>query len=343
MREKEELPVPLHYDPDKVGEVWRVPYQERAEQARAWAEMHGIRPVVEDDPATALVLIDIQNTFCLPGFELFVGGRSGRGAVEDNQRLCEFMYRNLGRITQITATLDTHRPLHIFHALFLVDEEGEHPPANTMITHQDVRDGKWRVNPAAVKSQGLDPKYAERFLHHYTKELAEKEKFDLTIWPYHSMLGGIGHALVPAVEEASFFHSVARHTQLEFILKGRKTLTEHYSAVGPEVLEDQGGEVVAEKSTKLLRIVKNHDRVIIAGQAMSHCVAWTVSDLLDQILEVDPSLAEKVYLLEDCTTPIVIPDVIDFTEDAERAFNRFAEHGMHIVSSTDPVEKWPSG
>lgn len=42
-----------------------------------------------------LLLIDVQNTFCIPSFELFVGGQSGTGAVEDNRRLCEFIYRNL--------------------------------------------------------------------------------------------------------------------------------------------------------------------------------------------------------------------------------------------------------
>ena len=38
---------------------------------------------------------DVQNTFCLPDFELFVSGRSGTGAVDDNRRLCEFIYRHI--------------------------------------------------------------------------------------------------------------------------------------------------------------------------------------------------------------------------------------------------------
>ena len=64
------------------------------------------------------MLIDVQNTFCIPDFELYVGGRSGRGAVEDNTRLCEFIYRNLGNITHITATMDTHMTMQVFHAIF---------------------------------------------------------------------------------------------------------------------------------------------------------------------------------------------------------------------------------
>jgi len=30
---RHELPVPPHSNPEKVGEVWKVPYQERAEDA----------------------------------------------------------------------------------------------------------------------------------------------------------------------------------------------------------------------------------------------------------------------------------------------------------------------
>src|SRR5918999_2851868 len=104
-----ELPVPAFYRPERVGEVWQVSYEERAREARAWAEQHSIRPASEDAFRVCLLAVDVQNTFCIPGFELFVGGRSGTGAVDDNRRLCEFLYRNLGAITAIIPTLDTHR------------------------------------------------------------------------------------------------------------------------------------------------------------------------------------------------------------------------------------------
>jgi len=99
-------PIPPHFEPQKVGEVWRVPYQERATQVRDWAKKHDIKPAAEDTPCICLLLIDVQNTFCIPGFELFVGGQSGIGAVDDNVRLCEFIYRNLGVISAIASTID---------------------------------------------------------------------------------------------------------------------------------------------------------------------------------------------------------------------------------------------
>jgi nicotinamidase-related amidase len=55
------------------------------------------------------------------------------------------------------------------------------------------------------------------------------------------MLGGIGHALVSVIEEACFFHSVARHSPTLYEVKGDNPLTENYSVLSPEVLKDNQG------------------------------------------------------------------------------------------------------
>nr|BAL57504.1 nicotinamidase/pyrazinamidase [uncultured Chloroflexota bacterium] len=333
------LPLPSFYSPERVGEVWRVPYELRAQEARQWARQFNLRPAAEDSLKVWLLLIDVQNTFCIPDFELFVGGRSGQGAVEDNRRLVEFIYRNLDRITQISATLDTHQAMQIFHALFLVDREGNHPAPYTQVTREDLVQGRWRFNPALASRFGMTPEYGQRLLEHYASQLAARGKYTLTIWPYHAMLGGIGHALVSAVEEALFFHSVARLSQPYFEIKGNRPFTENYSAIGPEVERGPEGEVLGERNPRFLQMLREMDMLIVAGQAKSHCVAWTVEDLLREIQQSDPSLASKVYLLEDCTSPVVIPGAIDYTDEAEAAFARFAEAGMHRVVSTED-EHW---
>jgi nicotinamidase-related amidase len=336
-----ELPLPEFYEPDRVGEVWRVPYEERAREARAWAEQHGIRPSAGDSLRICLLAVDVQNTFCIPGFELFVGGRSGTGAVDDNRRLCEFVYRNLDAITQVVPSLDTHQAAQVFHAVWLVDEEGNHPAPYTLVSADDVESGRWRVNPAAAKSRGYEPEYAERVLRHYTRQLAEGGKYELTIWPYHALLGGIGHALVSAVEEAFFFHGMARYSQPGFQVKGEHPLTEHYSMLGPEVVEGPNGEELAGKNTALVKQLLKFDAVIVAGQAKSHCVAWTIDDLLTHDDARVTWLAERTYLLEDCSSPVVVPGVVDYTDEADAAFERFEASGMHVVRSTDPLEQWP--
>ena len=338
-----ESAIPTFFDPEKVARVWRVAYQDIADRGREWRQQYSILPADSDRLRVCLLAIDVQNTFCLPEFELFVGGASGMGAVEDNQRLCEFIYRNLGQLTAIAPTMDTHTAMQIFHPCFWINAAGEHPaPAVTNITLDDVQEGRWRANPAVAHSvMNGDIAALESYALHYARTLSEEGKYPLTIWPYHSMLGGIGHALVSSFEEACFFHAIARSQQTLFELKGNHPLTENYSVLRAEVLSGENGEVIANKNSTFLQKLLDFDRLIIAGQAKSHCVAWTVSDLLDEILAIDPTLAEKVYLLEDCTSPVVVPSVIDFSDPANAAFSRFAEAGMHRVQSTDPIESWP--
>lgn len=328
-----QLPIPQHFQPDTVGEIWRVPYQDRSSAARSWAKQHQLVPTSQAQTKVRLLLIDVQNTFCQPDFELFVGGRSGRGAIEDNIRLCEFIYRNLGEIDQIIATLDTHHLHQIFHPVFWIDEQGEHPmPAVTTISPEDVKSGRWRVNPEFGDES---PEQLQGYALHYVQQLSEGGKYPLLIWPYHAMLGGIGHALVPAVEEAIFFHGIARSSQASFSIKGDRTLTENYSALAPEVFTNQFGDRIASKNDSLIQHLLASDKLIIAGQAQSHCVAWTVNDLLAEIKAIDPALAQQVYLLADCTSPVVIPGVVDYTAQADAAYQRFADAGMNIVRSTD--------
>jgi nicotinamidase-related amidase len=332
----EELPLPPHVDLDRIGEVRRVDYEARFRDASAWAGAHNIPPAAEDEIRVCLLLVDVQNTFCTPGFELFVAGRSGSGALDDNRRVCAFLYRNLGAITQTVATMDTHQALQIFHAPFLVDPDGRHPGLYTLVTPDDVAAGRWRVDPEAAAVLGIAEERASRHLSAYVDTLAAGGKYDLTIWPFHAMLGGIGHALVSAIEEALFFHAIARRSQTRFEQKGHSPLTEHYSVFGPEVLRGADGEPLGERNTALIQMLLEFDAIVVAGQAKSHCVAWTVEDLLTDV----PEIATRLYLLEDCTSAVVVP-AVDYTEVADAAFDRFAGAGAHVVRSTDPIASWP--
>ncbi|MBI3241327.1 MAG: isochorismatase [Chloroflexi bacterium] len=335
------LPLPPHFDPAKVGQVWKVPYQSRAAEAEGWARQHNIQPAADDQVRICLVGVDVQNTFCLPDFELYVAGRSGTGAIDDNRRLCEFIYHNLGTLTQICPTMDTHQALQIFHAAFLVNDKGEHPAPLTLISADDIEKGLWKLNPVLERTLRLKEGYGQQHLLHYTAALKRSGKYDLTIWPYHAMLGGIGHALVSAFEEAVFFHSIARLTPPNFQIKGNNPLTENYSALGPEVMTGPGGDLIAEKNYSFIDALLDFDAIIIAGQAKSHCVASTIQDLLNGIVAKDESLASKVYLLEDCASSVVVPGIVDYTDQADAAFQKFAEAGMRLVRSTDPITSWP--
>lgn len=327
------LPIPSFFDPSKADKVWPVQREARQADALSWAHRYSLQPASADKLRVALMIIDAQITFCTPGYELVV-----QGAVEDNQRLAEFIYRNVGSITKIIPTLDTHTTMQIFHPIFLVDAQGNPAPPMTMVTVQDVANGTWKVNPAVASALADgDWNALQNHLKHYVAELESKGKFGLTIWPYHAELGSVGHALVPTIEEAIFFHGIARSSQAEFQIKGGNPYTENYSIVGPEVTTTTHGVPIDKRNDEFVKLLLDYDVVYIAGQAKSHCVAWTIDDILNDILKNDPALASKIRLLEDCTSPVIVPGVVDFTGIANAAFDRFKAAGMQVVRSTDPI------
>ena len=110
--------------------------------------------------------------------------------------------------------------------------------------------------------------------------------------------------------------------------------------LGPEVTEGPDGDRIGVKNTELIDKLLTFDAVVVAGQAKSHCVAWTIDDLLGDE-EVREQLAERTYLLEDCTSPVVVSGVVDYTDEADAAFERYAAAGMHVVRSIDPIASWP--
>ena len=334
---KKQLQIPTIYDASTVEQIRCVRYNEVASIARQWAKDNGIKPAASDKVKVAVLGIDMQNTFCTPGGELFV-----QGAVEDTKRFAEFIYRNMNYISKLAMTLDTHTAEQIFHEEFFVNDKGEHPAPMTTISITDIENGIWRVSPSVAANIANGNYIAvQNHVIHYVKELKNKGRYDLIIWPYHAILGGVGHALVPAIEEACFFFDRARSSQTKFEVKGGNPLTENYSVFGAEVLTTTNGKPIAQKNTSFIKLLLDYDYVIIGGQAKSHCVAWTIEDLLTEIQARDPKLAKKVYLLEDCTSPVVVPGIVDYTNDANEAFKKFEKAGMHIVKSTDSIESWP--
>jgi nicotinamidase-related amidase len=340
-----EVSIPAWYDPKKVDAApWRVPYMERADQATNWAKDNNIPLASTDNPKILLLSIDMQNTFCHPDFELFVAGRSGRGALDDVDRVCQFLYRNAANITRTKFTMDTHWDLQIFHTIVWIDQNGNHPTPGTQITEEDVINRKWMINPkVAWFMTGGNLPYLDRFALHYVRTLRAKGRYALTVWPYHAMLGGIGHALMSSLHEAAFCHSIARYAGNDFEIKGGVLLSENYSVAELEVDEDQNGKALGDASltVSFFDDLLSYDHVIMDGEAQEYCFAWSIDSILKKIVSVDPALARKIYIMEDCTSPVVIPGVLDGTDMGKAALERFAKAGMNVVKSTTPMAQWP--
>jgi nicotinamidase-related amidase len=342
-------PLPSFYSPRNAA-LWD--YDARPAEIAACAAEHRKRFSVpsagRDRYKVHLLLIDLQKDFCFANGSLYVGGRSGNGAVDDNVRISEFIYRNLDRITDITCTMDTHFPFQIFFSSFWLDANDRSPEPHTTISTDQIRRGEYRPNPAIVWwLANSNYGWLLQQVEHYCNSLEQAGKYTLYLWPPHCLLGSAGHALSGVIQEARLFHSHVRGSRGAIEVKGGNALTENYSVLAPEVLKRHDGLPLAQRNTGFIKTLLDSDAVLIAGQAASHCVKSTIDDLLGEIQARDSSLARKVYILRDCMSAVSVPDsarpgrfLVDFTDEAAAALKRFEDAGMHVVNSTDPIQSW---
>ena len=221
------------------------------------------------------------------------------------------------------------------------------PPPNTTISSRELEQGLYRPNPNMVPLvDAPDLEWLERQVLDYCRRLEQSGRHQLFLWPPHCLVGSPGHSLVGVIDEARLFHCFARDADSVFVTKGEALLTENYSVLAPEVELAHDGSRLGTRDQQLVDRLLAADRLIVAGQAASHCVAETVFDLLATIEQRDPALAGKVYLLQDCMSAVTIsgPDgslLADFSPAAEEMFERARQAGMHVVPSTVPMAQWP--
>ena len=342
------LPLPPVFDPRHAADYgYRPDAAAIASLAAGWRAQHRLRASATDETRIHLLLIDVQKDFCFPEGTLYVAGRSGTGAIDDSRRIAELIYRNLGAITEITTTLDTHLAFQIFFPSFWLERSDAPPPAHRVVTSDQIAAGEIRPNPAVAKWLcGGNYTWLCKQVLHYTRELERAGKYQLYLWPLHCLLGSDGHALAGILHEARLFHAFARTAQSTVEVKGGNPLTENYSVLRPEVLSRFDGAALAQRNAGFVQTLLAADAVVIAGQAASHCVKSTIDDLLGEIAAHDPRLASKVYLVTDCMSAVTDPDgkggfAADFTDQADAALQRFADAGMHLVTSTTPIASWP--
>lgn len=305
-------PFPSFYDPGRIGTQF---YPDMAAIARAASEAN-LPPASLDDANVHLLLVDMQVDFCHEQGSLYVPG-----ALEDLRRTIEFIYRNAAAISQITCSLDSHLPNQIFSPSWWADADGRHPAPFTVITASDVERGRWQ------------PLTEPQWSRTYVVELERQAKKQLTIWPYHTLIGSIGHTLDAELWSAVYWHSLARQVAPHWLIKGSEPRTEHYSIVQPEI--HVPGSAQGGKNQAILDALAAADRVVIAGEAASHCVLETVEDLVEEFGD-RPGKLETVFVLQDCTSPVVHPQ-IDFGAIAQQRFAEFARQGVQVVNSTEPL------
>lgn len=269
-----------------------------------------ITPASQDKRRTLLLAIDVQNDFMEDIGSLPVSGSRG-----DVERLTRWIYNNVSKLTQIMCSLDTHAISQIFHADWWTDKNGNHPQPFTIITYQDVADGKWQA------ANGENHRSSE-----YLRILESEGKKQLCIWPYHCLEGTSGAKLESEFTKMMYFHSAARACTPILIAKGQNPYTEMYGIIKAEYDADK------YVNQAILDAIKGYDAIYIAGEASSHCVLASAVQILEHYAD-HREITSRITLLEDCMSPIT-----GFEEATRQQFWQLKEkYGISVVKSTDVI------
>lgn len=229
-----------------------------------------------------LVIIDPQYDFCNPNGSLYVPN-----ADEDMKRLSKFI-REYSHINEISITMDTHQYYQIFHKLFWVDKNGNELPDFTEISVEDITTGRYKTtNPEHMV-----------WAKYYINKLEQDGKYNLTIWPYHCIAGTLGATICEDINEAIKLFAISKVEKVNYYFKGINPYTEHYSAMKPEVKADI--EDNDSRNSVLLADMSVADNIYIAGEALSHCVANTINDIID----FDVIDTSKLVVLTDASSSV---------------------------------------
>lgn len=232
-----------------------------------------------------LLVIDPQNDFCDPKGSLFV-----QGADADMDRLAALVNRLRGKITDIHVTLDCHRIVDISHPIWWKDAAGNPPPPFTIITGDDVRAGRWTPALPSAHRRSLA----------YLDSLAASGRYPACIWPEHCLIGGWGNNVWPALAQAIHGWERDRFALADYVTKGSNPWTEHFSGVQAEVPDPE--DPSTQINAGLVQTLEEADLVLLAGEALSHCLANTVRDVATHF--ANPDYVKKLVLLEDASSPV---------------------------------------
>jgi nicotinamidase-related amidase len=109
---------------------------------------------------------------------------------------------------------------------------------------------------------------------------------------------------------------------VDYTYKGSNVRTEHYSAIRAEVSD--AADSSSRTNFALIERLKSADNIAIAGEALSHCVANTVRDLVTCIP------AEKLIVLTDVSSNVPGFEKLgsDFLAEIER-------QGVRLMTSVE--------
>jgi len=269
-----------------------------------------------------LVIIDPQNDFMdSPNSALPVAG-----ANADMDRLAEFIKTNGRKLEDIHVTLDSHQEIDIAHPAWWRKADGSMVSPFTLIKADDIEAGIYTPRDQRQYKRSLE----------YARQLEKNGKYMLFIWPAHCRIGTWGHGVQPNLMNALTEWCVSEHAMVDFVTKGTNPFTEHYGGLQAEVPDATDSST--QLNTKLLSILQQADVILIAGEALSHCVKETINQIADNIGDEH---IKKIQILTDATSPVAAAKDAqgnllspDFPAIAQEWLRDIQKRGVQLTTTT---------
>lgn len=273
-----------------------------------------------------LFIIDPQNDFIDIPLEVrklmsgdknkpFESGLPVTGSWDDSLRLAEFINKSQKSISGITITFDTHQQYDVAHPMFWVNDKGENPAPFTIIKSEEIKSGKWKPIDTSITQRMID----------YAEALEKQGLFPLCIWNYHCIVGTLGYCIVQPIMDSLLKWEKTMTTRYGAVTKGHNPYTEHYGAFFAEVVDTK--DPTTTLNNRLIKRFQDADIILLTGQALSHCVNRTVTQLADNFGEENIA---KLVLLEDTSS-----SVTGFEQTGVDFINDLKARGMRCIKTTD--------
>lgn len=256
-----------------------------------------------------LLIIDPQNDFLdIEGAALPVAG-----ANADMQRLADWLLQSAATVQSITVTLDSHASVGVERTPFWRDAQGAEVAPFTVVTAADMQAGRFVPRYLGLHDEVLA----------YLKALEASGQRQLVVWPVHCVLGTWGHNIHGGLSQALAHWERQSGRTCHKVIKGQHPLTEQYSAFKAEV--PRTDDARTHINLPLIHsLLSRPGRLLVAGEALSHCVAASVDDLAARM---NPEQKTRTVLLRDCMSPVT-----GFETMGQAFLDRARDSGMQVLT-----------
>jgi nicotinamidase-related amidase len=236
------------------------------------------------------------------------------------------------KLDDIHVTLDSHYAMDGRHPEFWTNSSGTNPiPTNLgggLISSTDIESGKWRPIGGNSKPKVLGGMSVTEFMIKCAKHRESEGVPGLEIWSPHCLIGSTGQSVQSDLYNSLLKWERTYKATINYVVKGTNVFTEHYGALcsnDPIPADPSTG-----LNTRFIQALDTFGVIYLAGEAASHCVLTTVTQVADNIGDIS-----KLVLLTDCTSPIPAVPGADFPAIYEAWKSGMVARGMKCAKSTD--------